>query len=83
MMLTILNIFRKHGINFNLPLCIICIISIKEKQENISKFAIVLNPPLSKRTNKKKYIRIKRNFKEFAIVLNPPLSTSCRTVGLV
>ena len=83
MMLTSLNIFHKRGIVFNLPLCIIGIISLKEKQEKMSKFAIVLNPPLSTRNNKKKNIRIKRNFKEFAIVLNPPLSTSCRTVGLV
>ena len=54
MMLTSLNIFHKRGIVFNLSLCIICIISLKDKQENISKFAIVLNPPLSTRNNKKK-----------------------------
>ena len=54
MMLTSLNIFHKRGIVFNLPLCIIGIISLKEKQEKMSKFAIVLNPPLSTRNNKKK-----------------------------
>ena len=70
MMLTSLNIFHKRGIVFNLPLCIIGIISLKEKQEKMSKFAIVLNPPLSTWNNKKKY-KIKKKFQRICNCSEP------------